>query len=175
LPAFSLRHLLLPFVDQTGGFSTGLAIISVMVEADGRIETSEIGKAVWEEKWTRLKNVILPTGALLLPRMTIEGESERFFVLSAGQAAVADHLALRIEKEVGASRRRNDAQCGIKTSVLVIDSPPREGDADMEALIEALSRQILAVAGLSNLQEQKLQLPSGHLGTPSFRAIESSP
>ena len=175
LPAFSLRHLLLPFVQQTGVFSTGLAIISVKVEADGRIETSEIGKAVWEEKWIRLKNVTLPTSALLLPRMTIEGESERFFVLSAGEAAAADHLALRIEKEVGASRRPTDAQCGIKASVLVIDPPPRKSGADMEAVIEALSCQILAVAGLSNLQKEKLQRPSGHLGSPSSRAIRVSP
>jgi signal transduction histidine kinase len=174
LPAFSLKRLLGPLVEQTGGFATGLSIISVKVEADGQIEASEIGKAMWGEKWSRLTNVALPPGALLLPRMTLEGKSERFFVLSAGDAAAAHQMALRIEKEVGGNRRTYDGKCGIKTSVMVMDSL-REGNADMEALTEELSRRILNLVGLSNLQEKMLQLPSMNLGSPSSRAIESSP
>ena len=175
LPAFSLRRLLAPFVEQSGGFTTGLAIISVKVEADGRIEASEIGKAVWKEKWARLERVTLPTDALLLPRMTIEGEPERFFVLSAGSLTTADNLALRIEKEVGASRRPGDTQFGVKTSVGAIHLPQREESADMELLTEELSHQILNLAGLSNLQINKLQLPNVDLGNASPRATEPSP
>jgi|GEM_PF-2468457 len=175
LPAFSLRRLLVPFVEQTGGFATGWAIIFVEVEADGRIEASEIGKAVWKEKWTRLERVTLPNDALLLPRMTIEGERERFFVLSAGSLAMADNLALRIEKEVGGSRRPNDAQYGVKTSVRAIHLAQQKVSADMELLTEELSRQILNLAGLSNLQVQKFQLPSVNLGNASPRPIEASP
>jgi signal transduction histidine kinase len=175
LPAFSLRRLLVPFVEQTGGFATGLAIISVKVEADGRIEASEIGKAVWKEKWTRLEKVTLPTGALLLPRMTIEGEPERFFVLSAGNVATAESLARRIEKEVGGSHRTYDAQYGVKVSVLVVQLPEPEGSAAIEVLTGELSRQILNLAGLSNLQINKVHIPSVHLGKESSCATEPSP
>jgi signal transduction histidine kinase len=174
LPVFSLSRLLAPFVEQCHGFATGLAIIAIEVKADGRIDSSVIGKAAWDEKWDRLMKFAFPADALLLPRITVAGERERFFVLSGGDGATAHQLAGHIEKEIGVNRRAHDTQYGVKTSLMVIDPPP-SGSTDMEALTESLSRQIIELAGLSTLQETKLRFPSMIRDIPSTRRNETSP
>ena len=172
LPAFSLSRLLAPFVERCHGFATGLAIVLIDVDADARIESSEIGKAVWGEKWKRLTKYAFPSNTLLLPRMTLAVTRERFFVLSGGDATSAKHLAGCLEKEIGTNRRSHDAQYGIKTSVMVIDPSSLES-ADMEALTEELSRRILNLAGFTNRQEKKLHLPITSFEPLSGRGIET--
>jgi len=156
LPAFSLREVLVPFIADNRQFLRELAIVTVEVVADDRIESSEIGKAVWGEKWDRLNHYSLPPGTILLPRITIAGQTERFFLATCSREEAAAQFASRIEKDIGRHRRKDDAKYDVRTTVHPIPFTPEEFST--ETVLDILSRHILELAGLRSVHRPEFEL-----------------
>jgi signal transduction histidine kinase len=157
LPSFSLRGVLMPFFEQSHSFPFELGVISVKVMADDRIVSSEIGKAVWGEKWDRLKRFHLPSGTILLPRMTVAGQPEQFFIISLCGNESTIQLALHIEKEIGQHRRKADTQHDVKTAFHSI-ALPAEKCGDIDAVLDVVSREIFDLAGLRTSGNNKYEV-----------------
>lgn len=167
LPSFSLRGVLMPFFKQNHSIPAEMGILSVKVMADNRIVASEIGKAVWGEKWDRLKRFPLPTGTVLLPRMSVAGQPEQFFIISLCEEESTKQLALSIEKEIGQHRRKADTQCDIKTAFYSI-ALPAENCANIEAALELVSREIFTLAGLRRNGEKRYEALPVKINTASI-------
>jgi len=172
LPAFSLNSVLVPFIERNHPFPGGIAIISVEVVADDRIASSEIGKAVWGEKWDRLTRFALPIETVLLPRMTVAGHPERFFLISPNGREATKQLALRIEKEIGQNRRQADSQCDIKTAVHAV-AQIGAGGGDIDMVFKILSREIFNLVGLRARGEKSFEVLPINTDSGSCSLIES--
>jgi hypothetical protein len=135
--------------------------------ADTRIISSEIGKAVWGEKWDRLKRLELPTGTILLPRMTVAGQPEQFFIVSLLPGQSTNELALRIEKDIGQHRRQADTQYDLKTACYSVMLPAGKR-ADIDAVLDLVSREIFKLAGLHRDFEARNEILPVGMSSVSF-------
>jgi hypothetical protein len=86
--------------------------------------------------------------------MKLSDRPEQFFVISPDQMDATTQLAQRIEKEISPNRREGDAQCGIKATSHSI-ALSAEQCADMDAILEILSRKIFDLAGLCRADKNR--------------------
>jgi len=157
LPVFSLKSLLLPIIDENHHLKSFIGLIAVEVLPDNPAPTSEVGKVAWGRAWTALKQLPLPDKTVLLPRMALAGEKGVFFLVNAGDLKTTNQITSRIQKEIGDCREVQDAKCRVKTSVVVIDHPSNQEQADVGKLADEISDRILQLTRQAEVEKAKVE------------------
>lgn len=153
LPVLSLKSLLLPIIEKNHQVRSFVSLISIEVLPDSIGPLSEVARRA---AWTALKQLALPDGTVLLPRMANAGEKEVFFLISAREPEATNQIALRIQKEIGQCRDIQDAKCRVEKSIMVIDPPSAQGGPDVEKLADEVSARILELTRQEGVKTTEL-------------------